>query len=62
LVSGVFQLYLLFWSQVINVDIHDVADFRHLDSTNGSHWACQKVCWRKIRTSRQAHCKLNKLA
>jgi hypothetical protein len=27
-----------------------------------SHWACQKVCWRKICTSRQAHSKPNKLA
>jgi hypothetical protein len=28
----------------------------------GSHWACQKVCWRKICTLRQAHSKPNKLA
>jgi hypothetical protein len=28
----------------------------HLD---WSHWACQKVCWRKISTSRQAHSKPN---
>jgi hypothetical protein len=27
-----------------------------------SHWACQKVCWRKICTLRQAHSKPNKLA
>jgi hypothetical protein len=27
-----------------------------------SHLACQKVCWRKICTSRQAHSKPNKLA
>jgi hypothetical protein len=26
-------LSLLFWSQVINGDIHDVANFSHLDST-----------------------------
>jgi hypothetical protein len=25
-----------------------------------SHWACQKVCWRKIRTLHQAHSKPNK--
>jgi hypothetical protein len=25
-----------------------------------SHWVCQKVCWRKIRTLRQAHSKPNK--
>jgi hypothetical protein len=25
-----------------------------------SHWACQKVCWRKISTSRQAHNKPKK--
>jgi hypothetical protein len=31
-------------------------------STEGSHWACQKVCWRKICTLRQAHSKPNKLA
>jgi hypothetical protein len=33
LVNGIFQLCLLFWRQVINGDIHDVANFRHLDST-----------------------------
>jgi hypothetical protein len=27
---------------------------------DGSHQACQKVCWRKIRTLRQAHSKPNK--
>jgi hypothetical protein len=27
-----------------------------------SHQACQKVCWRKICTLRQAHSKSNKLA
>jgi hypothetical protein len=30
--------------------------FNQLD---GSHRACQKVCWRKICTSRQAHNKPN---
>jgi hypothetical protein len=33
-----------------------------LISTEWSHQACQKVCWRKIRTLYQAHNKLNKLA
>jgi hypothetical protein len=33
-----------------------------LISAVGSHWACQKVCWHKIRTLRQAHSKPNKLA
>jgi hypothetical protein len=28
-------------------------------STRWSHRACQKVCWRKISTSRQAHSKPN---
>jgi hypothetical protein len=32
-----------------------------LFSTELSHQACQKVCWRKIRTLRQAHSKPNKL-
>jgi hypothetical protein len=33
LVNGILQLRLLFWRQVINGDVHDVASFRHLDST-----------------------------
>jgi hypothetical protein len=33
LVNGILQLCLLFWRQVINGDVHDVANFRHLDST-----------------------------
>jgi hypothetical protein len=33
LVNGILQLCLLFWRQVINGYIHDVANFRHLDST-----------------------------
>jgi hypothetical protein len=45
----------LLWRQVINGDIHDVVNVRHLESIRGSHWACQKVCWHKIGTSRQAH-------
>jgi hypothetical protein len=32
LVNGIFQLCLLLWRQVINGDVHDVANFRHLDS------------------------------
>jgi hypothetical protein len=57
LVNSILQLRLLFWRQVFNGDVHDVANFRHLDSTRGSHQACQKVCWHKIGTSRQAHSK-----
>jgi hypothetical protein len=33
---------------------------RILNQLGGSHRACQKVCWRKIRTPRQAHSKPNK--
>jgi hypothetical protein len=33
LINGVLQLRLLLWWQVINGDVHDVANFRHLDST-----------------------------
>jgi hypothetical protein len=33
LVNGILQLRLLFRRQVINGDVHDVANFRHLDST-----------------------------
>jgi hypothetical protein len=33
LVDGILQLRLLFRRQVINGNIHDVANFRHLDST-----------------------------
>jgi hypothetical protein len=33
-----------------------------LISAVASHRACQKVCWRKIRTLRQTHSKPNKLA
>jgi hypothetical protein len=33
-----------------------------LTSAVGSHQACQKVCWRKICTLRQAHSKPKKLA
>jgi hypothetical protein len=31
LVSSVFQLLLLLWRKVINGDVHNVADLRHLD-------------------------------
>jgi hypothetical protein len=33
LVNGILQLRLLFRRQVINGDVHNVANFRHLDST-----------------------------
>jgi hypothetical protein len=33
LVNGVLQLRLVFWRQVINGDVHNVANVRHLDST-----------------------------
>jgi hypothetical protein len=44
LVNGILQLRLLFRIQVINGDVHDVANFRHLDSLDVFHRACQKVC------------------
>jgi hypothetical protein len=31
LVNSVFQLLLLLWRKVINGDVHNVADLRHLD-------------------------------
>jgi hypothetical protein len=43
LVDGVLQLRFLFWSQVINGDIHDIVNVRHLESARRSHRACQKV-------------------
>jgi hypothetical protein len=33
LVNGILQLRLLFRRQVFNGDVHNVANFRHLDST-----------------------------
>jgi hypothetical protein len=33
----------LLWRQVINGDIHDVVNVRHLESIRKSHQACQKV-------------------
>jgi hypothetical protein len=33
LVNGILQLHLLFWRQVINGDIHDVLNIRHLESS-----------------------------
>jgi hypothetical protein len=35
LVNGILQLRLLLRRQVINGDVHDVANFRHLDSLDG---------------------------
>jgi hypothetical protein len=35
LVNGILQLHLLFRRQVINGDVHDVANFRYLDSLDG---------------------------
>jgi hypothetical protein len=35
---------LLLRRQIINGDIHDVLNIRHLESINVSHQACQKVC------------------
>jgi hypothetical protein len=32
MVNGILQLHLLFWRQVINDDIHDVLNIRHLES------------------------------
>jgi hypothetical protein len=32
LVNGILQLHLLFWRHVINGDIHDVLNIRHLES------------------------------
>jgi hypothetical protein len=57
LVNGILQLRLLFRRQFIKGDIHDVVNVRHLKSIGVSHQACQKVCWHKIGTSRQAHSK-----
>jgi hypothetical protein len=35
----------LFRREVLNFDVHDIRDFRHLDLFGClSHWACQKVC------------------
>jgi hypothetical protein len=52
----------LFWREILDGDIQNVTDVRHLDFGYWSHWVCQKVCWHKICTLRQAHSKPNKLA
>jgi hypothetical protein len=57
--NGILQLHLLLRRQFIKGDIHDVVNVRHLESARVSHRACQKVCWRKITTMRQAHSKPN---
>jgi hypothetical protein len=32
LVNGILQLHLLFWRQVVNGDIHDILNIKHLES------------------------------
>jgi hypothetical protein len=44
LVHGVLELLPLLRREVLDVDIHDIRDIRHLDFRLWSHRACQKVC------------------
>jgi hypothetical protein len=51
---------LVLWRQVIQGDIHDIMNIRHLDQLDGPTGRAKKCVDAKISTSHQAHNKPNK--